>query len=284
MTVKLDGAMLASLNIRVWQGQVRDHAIADQVESDYEVERGNISLLKKLVPDYYIHPIRKASTLGRQSHYHLTVPGIREGTRLLSVFLYDRYLDEQAAIKQAFVRAVNEFADIFPEIVKDAPTRLGRAYKQSDFPSPNEIKGFFNYDVQLLPVPKVDDWRLEGIADDDAEQLRHAAEANVQHMYSEALRSVYDRIDIALSKLADQIETFDPAQAGAKLRAPTIEAVKEIARLSGKMNVAGDEGLAVLSKQMVEKFDKLDAEQLRKDEGTRKSVAEQIKAIQELMR
>ena len=121
---ELTGAMLASLHIRMWRGTVRDEEIASFVEDEYHMP-GTISLLKRIIPKEYITKVESIARIGRDQHRHLTVPGIHEGTRLLSVDLWDRYVDTHRLTKQSFVAAVDEFTDVYEKASQESAGIFG---------------------------------------------------------------------------------------------------------------------------------------------------------------
>ena len=86
--------------------------------------------------------------------------------------MFEEYMLTQQEIKDQFIRAVNDFAGIYPSIREKAKAKLGTAYKDRDFPSDHRIKSYFDYSVQPSPVPEVNDWRLDGVDPKDIEGLR----------------------------------------------------------------------------------------------------------------
>jgi hypothetical protein len=273
MSNKMDGAMLTTLTIRKWQAKCRDREVLSFVENHYEAKKGNMSLVKKLVPDFYVRPINFAAQTGRQEHYKYTVPGIRQGMHLLSTELWEEYVTKQRVIKKSFFDAVDIFLENYDLIIEDAPRLLGKTFKESDFPSKASVRAHFDYDLQFLPVPDIHDWRLQGIENDEVEQIKASVRDDVEAMYQDATAELINRATDMMDKLYEQIVTFDPKTGGAKLRDATIEHAREIARLTVDMNITKDPDLDSAGKQMMEQLEGVESESLRTDPVVRKSLA-----------
>ena len=275
----VDGAFLASLSIRVWQGVTRDAEITETAAAEFEMRHGNLTAMKRLIPTHYLREVNAIAQLGRTQHYRFTVPGIVEGTRLLSVDLYETYLNTMRTIKADFEQAVEGFVQEFPLIVAAAPDELGRAFHEQEYPTAAQIKSHFSLELKLLPVPDVQDWRIKGISSEDAEAVRAAATREVEDMYQGAIKDLTTRAHSMLEKVHDQIKTFNPAHGGSKLKEPTIKALKEMAQLTVAMNVANDPHLKTLGEEMISKFDALDATKLREDASRRTALKDTIADI-----
>ena len=273
MANNLDGAMLTTLTIRKWQAKCRDREVLSFVENHYEAKKGNMSLVKKLVPDFYVRPINFAAQTGRLEHYKYTVPGIRQGMHLLSTELWDEYVKKQRVIKASFTDAVEIFLENYDAIIEDAPNLLGKTFKEADFPSKAAVKSHFDYDLQFMPVPNIHDWRLQGIEGDEVEAIKASVEEDIQQMYHDATAELINRATFTMDKLYEQIVTFDPKTGGAKLRDATIEHAREIARLTVDMNTTKDPDLDSAGKQMMEQLEGVESESLRTDPAARKSLA-----------
>lgn len=178
---------------------------------------------------------------------------------------YSQYMSE---LRDAFDKRVNDFLEIYPDIVKAAPSRLGDAYRKDDFPSPKQMRDYFGFNLKFSPVPKITDWRLDDLSQADIETIRQETEAEVQEMFSGAIAEVYERSADVLSRILKQLKSDDGI-----IRKPTLDNVKEMAELVLKMNITNDEGLNRLGLQMMEIFADHEAAEMRGDADLRKKIA-----------
>jgi hypothetical protein len=272
-------AMLASLTRRIWQAATVDRDIAEQAENETGAVHGSLKVIKELVPSTSLKKIKRVADIGYIEHCNMTVPGFIRGQNLLCTAAHERYTKVQAQVRDAFDEAVLEFTKEYPKIVAGAPKRLKRAFKESDFPSPAAIPSYFEYKIQFFPVPTVDDWRVEGLADGDMEQLRIDAEASIKSMYNDATRQVFYRARVVLEKIANQAKDYVGGPGASLLRDATIENLKEVSELVSMMNISEDPLLYQIGKEMTDHFANIEGPELRKSAQMRKDVASAAASI-----
>lgn len=270
-----DKAMLVSLSQRAWKATAMDKEIASQTETQYEAEAGTMRVIKELTPREYMLPIQQIMNLGRQEHYRITLPGFTRGQHLLATAMFDRYVMIQQEIKEQFYRSVSEFCDIYPDILSEAPNRLRGAYKEADFPTTEQIKGYFEYSHRFAPVPMTNDWRLQGVSGLEMSRLRTEVEEEVHDMFRNATKEIYDRARTVLANIAQQARTYKGGFPGsAQLRDATIANLKDVSDLVLRMNITNDPTLNEIGKEMVEEFSTFEAAELRKSAELRDNIAD----------
>lgn len=274
-----NNAVLVSLNQRAWKATATDRDIASQAEEANEAETGVISVIKKLTPNHYISPIKSIMAIGRTEHYRMTSPGLTRGLHLLAAPMMQRYTMIQSEVQDQFVLAVNRFVSIYPSILEMAPDRLGKAFKEEDFPTAAQIKTFFEYKIKLVPVPDLNDWRLDGLTNEDTDQIRSDIENDVRSMFNTATRELYDKARSVLEKVANQAKEYKGGPGSSTLRDATIDSLKEMAELIPLMNVTNDPVLFDIGKEMTDNFTNIVGSDLRKNEEMRHDLGATIGRI-----
>lgn len=273
MTDVTHRAMLASLTQRAWKATATDREVAMQAEQNADAETGTMRVIKELTPKQYIKPIHTIMTIGYTEHRSMTVPGFIRGQYLLATAVFDRYCQVHALVRDQFNEAVENFCNFYPNILDAAPKRLGKAFRENDFPTKHQIKGFFEYSIQFAPIPQISDWRLEGLSDQDTEKLRQEVEQNVKAMYATATQEVFDRARVILEKIVSQSQAYTGKFGGsAVLRDATIENLKEISELVCSMNISDDPLLAKIGQDMVNEFSNVKGAEIRKNAKVREDV------------
>lgn len=271
-------AMLCSLHQSLWQAKATDRDIATKTEKESNAERGTLSVVKALTPGYLIRPIKYLAEVGRQEHNVMTLPGLVRGQQLLAAASFDRYISIQREVKERFFEAVETFCKTYPDIVQQAPRRLGTTFKQNDFPKPDKIKGYFGYDVKFAPVPQVSNWFMDGLSDDEANQIRDQVKMEVEGMFSNATRELFERTRDSLTKLAEHAANYDQTKP-ALLQDRTIFHVKEIISLLPEMNILQDPTLDKIAKEMTDLLKNTEAKDIRADDALRSKIASISKSL-----
>jgi hypothetical protein len=278
-------SMQVSLNQRVWQARTTDRRLAADLEQTSEAQHGTMSVLKSLVPREYTLPIKRFATFGREQHEKLTLPGFQRGQQLLATKLFDDYVAMQGEIKDRFYDAVRKFCTIYPEIVEQAPKRLGKSFRPADFPSESQIASYFSYEHRFFPVPDTGNWLVEDIDAHAMEQLRNEVENQKNQVFRDATRELIERAEEVLSRLINQIDAYpDQGTSNGLLRDATLKAVNEMALLLPAMNITADPAIDALGKEMQKKLAHMDGATLRSNKAERSAVGDIAKRIMEKMK
>lgn len=267
-------SMFVALSQRMWQAQVTDKELAYGVEQSSDAKARTMRVFKRLAPTDYLLPIRRVAILGKDHHERMTLPGLQKGQQLLATKLFDEYALAQAEIKDCFFKEVDKFCDIYPDIVAEAPKRLGRAFNPMDFPEVEKIRTCFDYAIRFSPVPDSGNWLLDDVDSEDLDKLRNEIENDKNSMFRDAAKELLERTATVLEKLANQAKEYKEGETnGSLLKEVTINSVKEMAALVSSMNITGDPLLDATGKEMLEKFGKLDAKELRHNADMRASIS-----------
>lgn len=238
-------AMQVELTIGMWSGEAVDNRISREAERTEAAAFGTMRVVKELAPKALIHPIKSAAALGREAHYKMTLPGLTRGVGLLATSIYQEYFDKQREAYEKFEQASMDFIRAFPSILERAKARLGNAFDEGDYPTPAALKRKFRYAVRVFPVPQGKDWRLEGVIEADKGAMREQVEESVKGMYRDATAELYERFRGAIQRLADQM-----AGEETRIRAATLENLKDMVSIVPKMNITGDPVLHAVAKDM----------------------------------
>ena len=279
MTRLQDQAMIAELHQRAWSARATDKNLAEEIEDAKEAESGSMRVIKELAPRQYISPIRSIMRLGKAEHDRVTVAGFMRGQSLLATANFQRYALFQSTIKDEFYKAVDRFVEIYPRILSTAEVRLGMAYREADFPTHGQIRDYFEYENKFRPIPSTSDWRLDGIANEQADDMREQIENEVKTVYNEATKEVFRRARTTLENIAKQAKNYGTEKNSSPLRNITIDNLKEMAELVCTMNIANDPLLAEVGRDMVKEFSTVEAADLRKDDDLRQNVASAAERI-----
>jgi len=200
-----------------------------------------------------------------------------------AVFLTKK--ENMAAIIQDLVNAnatlrsdlVPKFAEVYAEVIRNAPQHLGELFNSDDYPPPEELPDLFFMDWN----------RINFAANDDLPAELQKIEAE---RFENKMRDASDKIVWALrdgfGKLVDHLVERLKVEPGAKAKTfqkGTIENIKEfIAAFNDRNGIAlNDEGLAELVKKAEGVLKFVTPEGIRDSVQLRQRTAEQFATIKQ---
>jgi hypothetical protein len=117
-----------------------------------------------------------------------------------------------------------------------------------------------------------DDWRIDGLADDDREKLRLEADERISAVYNNATKTIFERAKNMLENIARQAADYEGGPGASLLRNVTIDNLREFAETITYMNVTNDPVLHKIGKEMISNFDNITGPEIRANEKMRKDV------------
>jgi hypothetical protein len=260
-------ALLAALTIREWRGRRRDQDVTDRVARDHGADRKLGCFTKALLPKSYLARIAHVRTEARTTHHRLTLPWCDDGLRILPVDLHLDYMDRLRLLRSRFDDAVADFLAAYDEAKTAARTALGSLYRDADYPSSRRLRAAFSLDVKLQPLPTGRDWRID-LPADAVERIRLDLETRLHDAQRLALADLYRRLAAVVSRMATTL-----AKPDAVFRDSLVRNVRDLCALLPSLNLAGDQGLADLTRDVDVRLARLDPGRLRTDPATRNSAA-----------
>ena len=256
-------AMLVSLSISTWAGRKFDKRATEKVNTDSgaDAEAGRYN--KHLLSGAPAHRnvILKAGD-ARQAHYDQTLPWADEGKRLLPTSNYFTYTEVMRKKRSAFDLALNNFIDEYPALREAAPLKLGRLYKESEFPSTKDVRRRFSWSIDFDPVPSGGDLRLD-LPADQISLIEQSVTSRVEQATKDAMRDAWNRLREAVARIQ---------RASGKdgvVRGNLIDHAREVIDVLGRLNVSGDEALDEMRSRVERELTGIVVEDLRKDDRLR---------------
>lgn len=269
-------ALLVGLHISTWSARKYDKKVSDQVAEDHRAEKDAGRYNKHLLAGVGAHEaVIKAASKGRDVHYANTLPWTDEGTRLLPTANYITYMDAMRAVRREFDTALAIFLDEYPELRREAPTKLGRLYRASDFPDLSRVRGRFGWSIDVSPVPRCD-VRLE-LPADQIDLIEQEVTDRVASATKSAMRDAWTRLHEAVARI--QRASSD----GGIVRGNLIDHAREVCEILARLNVSQDESLEALRLRVERELTDIAPEDLRNDKKLRTDTAKRAADIMSAM-
>jgi hypothetical protein len=253
--------------------EVAQHAQAQ----DASVGRYNQNIFGRKVPE--LNSINAAIATGRAAIARPSLPWLADGTRIMPAHLYLPFAAEMRRLETTYWELVEEFVAIYPQLVAEAPARLGGLYCAGMYPPRERLRGRFGWSVRTMPVPTSDDFRAE-LGDADLEQaLRDRVDEDVARIVREGLAEVWRRLLVPVQRMADKL-----SDAEGIFRDTLVQNVRDIVALAPSLNMQDDADLAAMVAEITRKLAGQSPETLRSDPQARAQTAQDAKNIAARMR
>jgi hypothetical protein len=264
-------AMTVSLHLRAWHAKRLDRQTTQEVLDSRNADRDAGRFERLLVPPKSLEAVTKAHTRARQRHYQLTLPWGEDGLRILSSAAFFEYTEAMREERTNTEDACEAFYDKYPALKDEAPRRLGSLYDPNQFPTLEDLKSRFSFQLSILPVPDKDDFRVN-ISEDIAADLRRQIETTVTDRAAQAQQELWHRLMDTVKHFATTMATDDK-----KFQNTTVTKLAEIARLAPKLSLKADPVLEEICQDVVKLTAGLSADELRTNKKVRKGAASQAK-------
>jgi len=199
----------------------------------------------------------------RQFHYENTYIFEDEMWRILPEKRSDAYREivEVGGKARALELLENFIADL-PNLIDLARLARGDAFKESDYPTVEEIRAKFSYSVSYRPLPThagLDPVKYEAAINEiKALHARRLQEAN---------QALIERFMKPFQNLAEQL-----AEPGHRKLKPVMESIAEFVDLVPSLDLSNNQELQALALQVKQQFASITPDMIRKDEEVQKFV------------
>jgi hypothetical protein len=273
-------ALLVNTTVRVWTGEKRDRAITREICTMKGAEDNAVRANKSLLGEH-IRGVQAAERAVRHAVNERTLPWMDDGTRILKGTAFMAFTEAMAGPVREFDDAVDAFITAYPDIKYQAHRRLGDAYAEADFPPANRLKQRFGVKLTYLPVPSTEDFRVN-LSSDEIAAVRRNAEEALRGTVNDAVRSLLDRLQEPVARMATRLRLFRRSSGG-KVQHPfrdsLVENVRAIVRLAPALNLMDDPRIAALCTDIERHLAVHDPDDLRNSDALRESVADEADAI-----
>jgi len=270
-------AVLVELNISVWPASKLDRDTTAQVNTDASAVVDAARVHKNLFAGTSLRKeIENFAAKVRLYHNQRTLPWADKGERMLPTALFMEYKQTMNAYEQTFDAMCNSFFHAYPELVKDAPTHLGKMYKAEDYPDLEDVKLKFGFRRTVKPVPEAGDFRLD-IPANDLEEMRADFTAQQDSKLADAMREPWERLHEMLVGMSKKL---DDTSGGKKRYHDTLVSNPlELCALLTKMNITNDPKLEEARKELELTMLGTDIEAIKDSEQHRTEVKAKVDAI-----
>lgn len=261
-------ALLVAVNISSWAGRKLDRQATNSANTIHKASASAGSYHKKLLPESKeLAKISAISSAARSYFYENSLPWLCDGTRIISAKNYLNFAKEIVKIKSEYEKAVSEFIAVYPQLKKDAESKLGELYKLNEYP--DSIADKFSFEINYLPMPDVSDFRIDVSETEKNEFKRKILE--VEHV---AMRDAWSRIHSVIKNAAEKLAS------GAMFRDSLIENITEMTAILPMLNISDSDDMNQAMQEINSVVSKIIPGTLRENKHERQDAAAKLAEIE----
>jgi hypothetical protein len=273
MSIKItEKAMLVTLKIGQYTGKKQDKKAEQTIDNTFQTHDAG-TYRKFVIGKGHLDEITKLTNEIRTYHYTNTLPWTDEGKRLLPCDNYQAYTDQIRRYKTLFNEKADSFKAIYPDLIKEAQSKLNGLFNPQDYADPNTIREKFYMELTFDPIPEEGDIRVN-IQQDELDQLNKDLETRKNNAIAQAMKDLYLRLHDCIKHAQERLS--DPK---AIFRDSLIDNIIDLVKILPALNVTNDPTLDKLREEVSEKLTKYQPDTLREYPTARQETANNASEI-----
>lgn len=258
-------SMLADLTIHRWTATKHDPSVSAEVERTHSAK--NAGRYNKLLIDRaHLADIDALGNQLRAFHYKHTLPWSDKGARILPSKLFMTYQDGFNDLRDKRSAAVDKFIDLYPNLVADARTRLKTMFDPFDYPDVSQLRQSFGVDLEIMPVPSAEDFRVGVLNDQMQSAIRRDILQKLEERGKQANRECWLRVDEVVGRIAEQC-----SKPKGRIYDSLMDNARDLALVIDGLNITDDPNITAIGDDLRALI--VDPEDLRKSATTRAAIA-----------
>lgn len=272
-------SILVDLFISTYSGRKLDRKTQEEVtNSKGAASKRAASVSKHLFADCKeLDDITKFQAYARQTHYKLTLPWSDSGTRLIPAAKFLEYKECMTKHEEEFNDLVDKFLIKYDTLVAAAAFQLGTLFDRAEYPTREQVRRKFSFNVAVMPMPTSGDFRLD-IENEVQQELIDAYEERISAQVNGAMRDVWDRLHAVLTRISDRL-TVEADGSKRKFHDTLVTNADELCELLTTLNVTQDPALERARARLNDALLGVSPAELRKEDSTRAEVKQKVDAI-----
>ena len=264
-----------------------DHEATGDILEQHSAGNNAGKFTKHLLPQEAIKPVNTIVNLIRTVNKQQTLPFDDSHWRLLTT---DNYIGYLKVINELIVKLreqVEVLIDQFGHHKERAKSMLGGMYKETDYPTPDEIRGKYRIETDFRNVPSAGNF-LVNLSDEHLADIQNRIEESTKAKLADAQKDLWRQLlevtkHFADTMAKDEREIKDKDGKVTGYRAPlfkdtTLTNITRVTELVPKLNVTNDPELDQLAADINTALNGYSPVQLRQSSTTRAGAAAKGKA------
>jgi len=261
-------AMLAAVHISIWTAVKHDRKVSREVAERHGAYDGAGRYNKQLLREAErLEALRTLSGQIRQYFYKITLPWSDEGFRLLPAHFYFELTTKMREFEQAFARQVEEFLSVYPSYIEQVKPDLNGLFREEDYPSADKLRSKFGVRLEVLPIPRGNDFRVT-LSEEEQARVAREIDQNVRHSLQKGTEDLWTRLKGVVAHMVERLNEPE-----SRFHASLVTNICELVDLLPRLNVNQDEELNRFAEEIRNRLCGFTARDLKKNEILRAATA-----------
>ena len=274
-------AMLVSLRMSRWFPGKIDAKVSEEVAARYGMTKGKAGRYEKYLippntPSYAA--VRRAYNQLRSDYYWYTLPWAHRGEHILPAVLFTKFSDTMRDDIRTAEDATTIFCGEAPRLFELSIASSNGLITANDIPA--NIRGCFDINLQVMPVPTAVDFRVQmsqADADKVKAMMQQGVDAQVRDALAKAARDPYVKLYEHIKRVVERLS--DPNKV--KFEDSLVTGLADICAMLPAWNLGGDAELDALRQDAERMIAGVTPDDLRKAGATRERVLGDARALQD---
>lgn len=266
--------LLVSLVSTAWSARHLDRTLTSEVHKRHGISEKSGRYNKCVVdvddPDFANNG--KVRAAARSFLYQKTLPWATDGSRILLASAFTGFQTDMGEHERAVKAADEVLFAAYPRLKAKAKIDLNGAYNENDYPSQAELESKFRFVVKYLPVPSVNDFRVD-LGKKTIAALEQQLRDEMESVAEQAMRDVWERLLKPVKNMAVQL-----SKPNGKVHDSIVGNIIDICKIIPDLNIADDPKLEELRKEIMKTLTR-PTTIIRNDPAAKADLAKKAKAI-----
>jgi hypothetical protein len=196
------------------------------------------------------------------------------------------YKEQLNTLETNYNALVEKFLVAYPNLVSAAAFQLGTLFNREEYPEADKIATKFKFGVNFLPVPTVNDFRVD-IGEEAKQEILLSCQTVYEDRLNSAMKDAWGRLHEHLLRMSDRLADLDTPRElknGEKVytkvfRDSLVENAVELVELLKHFNLTNDPSMEQARKELNDAIMHHDIEDLRDNPHTRVEVKRKVDDI-----
>ena len=261
-------AMLAAVHISIWTAIKHDRKVSREVAEQHGAYAGAGRYNKQLLREAErLESLRSLSGQIRQYFYKITLPWSDEGYRLLPAHFYFELTAKMREFEQAFEQQVEEFLAVYPSYIEQVRPELNGLFREEDYPSTDKLRNKFGVKLEVLPIPRGNDFRVT-LSEEEQARVAREIDESVRQSLQKGTEDLWARLKGVVAHMVERL--IEPES---RFHASLVTNICELVELLPRLNVNQDEELNRFAAEIRDRLCGFTARDLKKNEILRAATA-----------
>ena len=252
-------AMLIRLSISQWTARKFDKQATYTTIAHYSAAKDSGRFSKVLVELAEIKKIARIVNDARTYHYAITLPWGDDNSRILPSPLFLKYSAKMRQLETDFQSQVDDFANQYSTLIANAQNTLGGLFNSRDYPHPGQIKKYYKFKFDILPIQTAADFRVN-LDKSSVETIQKGIEDQMKQNIEAAVSETWKRLHSAIQHMSEKLGEKD-----AVFRDSLVGNIKELTDILPDLNITNDPALAETIETARQELTKLNPDSLRRN-------------------